>query len=243
MTTTLEGEINELETINSNHKEKRRVLSKSSIGNKHKFNQQLPKKSKSTLHQISSELIAKEHFKDLKIINQIEDLGHCCPVGADLGCCLKHFVQDDGIIDYDRAVQYIKNCRVISKEGSSHEVRDPMVISIFKSCIQDDTIRGDERIFKMDYQIPSPLNLLGRDNAVKCCRKAVLVVYGLTDYEWKLTSSLMKSAVNGNLQSLHHKEYTDATLHDYTYAKVEEIFKNNLHTEFPGEYFFCMLEY
>ena len=141
---------------------------------------------------------------------------------------------DDRNIDYENAVQYIKNCRVVSKEGSSNEIRDPIIINLFKSCIQNDSIRGDERIFKMDFQIPSPRNLLGRDNVVKCCRQAVLTVYGLTEYEWKQTSSLLKKTVNGNLQSLHHKPYTDATLHEYTHAEVAEVFKNNLHTEFPG---------
>jgi len=51
---------------------KRTLLSKSSIGNKHLFNQQLPKKkSKSALHQFSSEITALEHFKDLTIVNQV----------------------------------------------------------------------------------------------------------------------------------------------------------------------------
>ena len=77
-------------------------------------------------------------------------------------------------------------------------------------------IRGEERIFKMDYQISSTRNLLGRDNKVKCCRNAVLIVYGLTDFEWKLTSALMKKAENGILQTLHHKQYSGATLHDLT---------------------------
>ena len=184
--------------------EKKRSLSKSTIGNMHKFNQQLPEKpTKSTLARITSELTARENFKDLKILNQIEGLSNCCPVGGEHGCCLKHFVDKNGAINYENAVNYVRNCRVVSKEGSSNEIRDQVIINIFKSCILDDMIRGEERIFKMDYQIPSPQNLLGRDNKVKCCRNAVLIVYGLTDYEWKLTSSLMKTAENGNLQTLH----------------------------------------
>ena len=118
--------------------------------------------------------MARESFKDLKILNQIEGLAYCCPIGGPHGCCLKHFVVDDRNIDYENAVQYIKNCRVVSKEGSSNEIRDPIIINLFKSCIQNDSIRGDESIFKMDFQIPSPRNLLGRDNVVKCCRQAVL---------------------------------------------------------------------
>jgi len=215
---------------------KRTLLSKNSIGNKHLFNQQLPKKkSKSALHQFSSEITAREHFKDMTIVNQIEDLSYCCPVGGEHGCCLKHFVDDNGIINYENAVQYIKNCRVVSKEGSSSEIRDPIIINLFKSCIQDDTVRGEERIFVMDYLIPSPRNLLGRDNVVKCCRKAIFAVYGISEYEWKLTSSLLKKTENGNLQTLHHKPYSDATLHEYTHAEVAKVFKDNLNTEFPGD--------
>ena len=225
--------------------QKKRSLSKSTIGNQHLFNQQLPKKpAKSTLARISSELTARENFRELKILNQLEELSHCCPIiGGDHGCCLKHFVNanEDGVsstIDYDNAVQYVKNCRLVSKEGSLNDIRDPLIISIFKSCIQDDTIRGDERIFIMDYRIPSPRNLLGRDNVVKCCRKAVLAIYGISDYEWKLTSTELKSTLNGNLQTLHHKPYSDATLHEgCTHAKVKSIYENNLRTEFPGDYY------
>jgi len=63
---------------------KKRALSKHSIGNKHIFNQQLTKKPKSssTLNKLSSEIIARESFKDLKILNQIEGLAYCCPIGG-----------------------------------------------------------------------------------------------------------------------------------------------------------------
>jgi len=219
--------------------QKKRSLSKSTIGNQHMFNQQLPKKpAKSTLARISSEITARENFMELKILNQIEDLSLCCPVGGQQGCCLKHFVNANGAIDYDNAVEYVKNVRLVSIEGSSHDIRDPLIISIFKSCLKDDTFRGDQRIFTMDYRIPSPRNLLGRDNVVKCCKKAVLVIYGISEHEWKLTSTELKASTSGNLQSLHHKPYSDATLHeDYTHAKVKEVFKNNLLTEFPGNHY------
>jgi hypothetical protein len=227
------------EDINKSSGQKKRTISKSSIGNQHLFNQQVPKKPKSTLARISSEIAARESFRDLKILNEIEDLYRCCPVGGEHGCCLKHFVVADEkggcTINYENAVQYVKNCRLVSKEGNSNDIRDPLIINIFKSCIRDDTIRGDERIFKMEYQIPSPQNLLGRDNVVKCCKKAVQVIYGISDHEWKLTSSLLKETINGNLQTLHHKPYTDAHLHlEYTHAIVKGIFKENLRTEFPG---------
>jgi hypothetical protein len=88
---------------------------------------------KSTLARISSEITARENFKELKILN---------------------------------AVEYAKNVRLVSIEGSSHDIRDPLIISIFKSCLKDDTFSGDQRIFTMDYRIPSPRNLLGRDNVV-----------------------------------------------------------------------------
>ena len=157
--------------------EKKRKLSKHSVGNQHKFNQQLPKKSTTALNKISSELTLKEDFLDISILNQIESLANCCPIGREQGCCLKHFVDENtGLVDFEKAVSYVKNCRVPSKRCSNHDDRDPIIINIFKSCIQDDSIRGNERIFKMDYQIPSPRNLLGRDNSVKCCRAAILTI-------------------------------------------------------------------
>ena len=103
--------------------QKKRSLSKSTIGNQHLFNQQMPKKpAKSTLARISSEITARENFKELKILNQIEDLSLCCPVGGQHGCCLKHFVNANGAIDYDNAVEYVKNVRLVSIEGSSHDI-------------------------------------------------------------------------------------------------------------------------
>jgi hypothetical protein len=69
---------------------KRKQLTSSSTGNQYKFNQQLPKKSK----EISSELIAREHFQDIRIINDLDNLSHYCASGGDFGCCLKHFIDE-----------------------------------------------------------------------------------------------------------------------------------------------------
>lgn len=193
---------------------KRKQLTSSSTGNQYKFNQQLPKKSK----EISSELIAREHFQDIRIINDLDNLSHCCASGGDFGCCLKHFIDEkNNLPDYERAVQYVKDNRIASKDSASHEVRDPMIINIFKSSIKNDTIRGGERIFEMEYRMPSPSNLFGRDNTVKCCRKALQAIYGITEHEWRLASSAFKDVPFGqNVSSLHHKAYKDQTLHNYT---------------------------
>ena len=203
----------------------KRKLSSSSTGNHYKFNQQKPKKPK----EWSAEVTAREDYQDIKIINQLDGLSHCCPSGGDWGCCLKHFLLETNIPDYERAVQYVRDNRIVSKEGSSHNTRDPMIISTFKNSISKETIRGQERIFEMDYRIPSPENLFGRDNTVKCCKKALWVVYGISEHEWKKTSSLFKECPRGqNVTTLHHKFYKDTTLHEYTHAEAAKVFEDNL---------------
>ena len=92
-------------------------LKSNSVGNQYKFNQQLPKKKK----EISGiEFSAKENLREIKIVNQMESLYQCCPIGGDWGCCLKHFVDENTKLpDYDRALQYVKENRVVSKEDST----------------------------------------------------------------------------------------------------------------------------
>ena len=213
----------------------KRKLSSSSTGNHYKFNQQKPKKPK----ELSAEVTAREDYQDIKIINQLDGLSHCCPSGGDWGCCLKHFLlETTNIPDYERAVQYVRDNRIVSKEGSSHDTRDPMIISTFKNSISKETIRGQERIFEMDYRIPSPENLFGRDNTVKCCKKALWVVYGISEHEWKKTSSLFKECPRGqNVTTLHHKFYKDTTLHEYTHAEAAKVFEDNL--GYTGGSFSC----
>ena len=205
---------------------KRKKLTSNSVGNRHKFNQQKQKKPKDN----SSELSARENLRDVGIINDLDSLSHCCPIGGDWGCCLKHFIDKDiDIPDYEKALKYVKENRIASKESCSNEIRDPMVISLFKSCIKSDSLRGGERIFEMDYRMPSPTSLFGRDNAVKCCRKAIWTIYGVSEYEWRVASSRLKEVASGeNLLSLHHKSFTDRTLHDYTYKEAEQVFNDNL---------------
>ena len=182
----------------------KRKLSSNSTGNKHKFNQQLPKKSKDSL---SPKLTASENFADIKIINQLDSLSKCCPNGGEWGCCLRHFIDESiQLPDYTKALQYVKDNRIISKEGATNEIRDPLIISIFKNSIMNDTFRGEERIFEMDYRIPSTSHRFGRDNSVKCCRKALLMVYGISEHEWKKTSAIFKECPIGeNVTTLHHK--------------------------------------
>ena len=84
---------------------KRKQLSSSSTGNQFKFNQQLPKK----LKEKSMESTARENLRDISIINDLENLSNCCPNGGDLGCCLKHFIDEsNNLPDYNRAVQTVK---------------------------------------------------------------------------------------------------------------------------------------
>ena len=205
---------------------KRKKLTSNSVGNRHKFNQQKQKKLKDN----SSELSARENMRDVGIINDLDSLSRCCPIGGDWGCCLKHFIDKDiDIPDYEKALKYVKENRIASKDSCSNEIRDPMVISLFKSCIKSDSLRGGERIFEMDYRMPSPTSLFGRDNAVKCCRKAIWTIYGVSEYEWRVASSRLKEVASGeNLLSLHHKSFTDRTLHDYTYKEAEQVFNDNL---------------
>ena len=202
-------------------------LKSNSVGNQYKFNQQLPKKKK----EISGiEFSAKENLREIKIVNQMESLYQCCPIGGDWGCCLKHFVDENTKLpDYDRALQYVKENRVVSKEDSTAEIRDPLIISLFKSCISNDTFRGKERIFEIDYRIPSAANRFGRDNSIKCCLKAICAVYGISEYEWKKTSTAFKEcAVGENVTTLHHKPYTDKTLHNYSYEEAAQVFEDNV---------------
>ena len=77
--------------------------------------------------------------------------------------------------------------------------------------------------------MPSPNNLFGRDNTVKCCRKALWVIYGVTEHEWRLASTTFKEVAFGqNVTSLHHKAYNDKILHNYSYAEAEQVFNDNL---------------
>ena len=139
-------------------------LKSNSVGNHYRFNQQLPKKKKDIS---GSQLTAKENYLEIKLVNQLESLGQCCPIGGEWGCCLKHFIDENTQLpDYDRAVQYVKENRIASKDSASHEVRDLMIINIFKSSIKNDTIRGGERIFEMEYRMPSPSNLFDRDRSI-----------------------------------------------------------------------------
>jgi len=216
---------------------KRKKLTSNSTGNRHKFNQQKPKKPKDN----SSELNAREHMRDTEIINEIDSLSNtCCPNGGEWGCCLKHFIdKETDIPDYEKALKYVKENRIASKESCSHEIRDPMVISLFKSCIKSDSLRGGERIFTMDYRMPSPTGLFGRDNAVPCCRKAIWAIYGVTEHDWRKASSRLKEVESGqNLTSLHHRPFTDKTLHDYTYAEAAAVFEENL--GYTGRFFLMM---
>jgi hypothetical protein len=202
-------------------------LKSNSVGNQYKFNQQLPKKKK----EISgSELTAKENLREIQIVNQLDSLYQCCAIGGELGCCLKHFVDENTKLpDYDKALQYVKENRIVSKEASTAETRDPLIISIFKNCISNDTFRGQDRIFEMDYRIPSTTKRFGRDNSIKCCLKTIYAVYGISEHEWKKTSKAFKECAAGeNVTTLHHKPYTDKTLHDYSYEKAAQVFEDNV---------------
>ena len=80
--------------------EKKRKNS-NSVGNRHKFNQQKQKKLKDN----SSELSARENMRDVGIINDLDSLSHCCPIGGNWGCCLEHFINKDiDIPDYEKAL-------------------------------------------------------------------------------------------------------------------------------------------
>ena len=202
-------------------------LKSNSVGNHYRFNQQLPKKKKDIS---GSQLTAKENYLEIKLVNQLESLGQCCPIGGEWGCCLKHFIDENTQLpDYERAVQYVKENRIASKDDSTDEQRDPLIISLFKNCISNETFRGGERIFEMDYRIPSTTNRFGRYNSIKCCRKTICAVYGISEYEWKKTSTAFKECAAGdNVTSLHHKSYTDKTLHDYTHEKASKVFEDNV---------------
>ncbi len=65
---------------NNSLEKKRKKLTSSSIGNKYKFNQQKPKKPKK---DNSIKLSAREYLRDIGIINDLDSLSHCCPIGGD----------------------------------------------------------------------------------------------------------------------------------------------------------------
>jgi hypothetical protein len=111
---------------------KRKKLTSNSVGNRHKFNQQKQKKPKDNF----SELSARENLRDVGIINDLDSLSHCCLISGDWGCCLKHFIDKDiDIPDFEKALKYVKENRIASKESCSNEIRTPWLSVYLKAVV------------------------------------------------------------------------------------------------------------
>ena len=108
---------------------------RNSVGNQHKFAQQLPKEAKRTCSSSEEDKLARsEHIEDTKIQNAVDKLSFCCPSSLDdgYGCLLKLFRDTspgsenttsysnyDYFECYKRAVTYVKQCRQLGKQDNS----------------------------------------------------------------------------------------------------------------------------
>ena len=63
---------------------------------------------------------------------------------------------------------------------------------------------------------------------IKLCRKNFSLLYDITEYEIKKTSTSIKSTKHGNPYRVNIPTYNDKSYHDFTWNDTEEIFKTNL---------------
>ena len=127
---------NETKSENSSKNNfKRKMTVRNSVGNQHKFAQQLPKEAKRTCSSSEEDKLARsEHIEDTKIQNAVDKLSFCCPSSLDdgYGCLLKLFRDTspgsenttsysnyDYFECYKRAVTYVKQCRQLGKQDNS----------------------------------------------------------------------------------------------------------------------------
>ena len=123
---------------------------RNSVGNQHKFAQQLPKEAKRSCSSSEEDKLARsEHIEDTKIQNAVDKLSFCCPSSLDdgYGCLLKLFrdtspaSENTSYSNYDyfecykRAVTYVKQCRQLGKQDNSQlsekENRDNFLQEVF----------------------------------------------------------------------------------------------------------------
>lgn len=169
-----------------------------------------------------------------KLSNEIENILQCCAKGGLNGNCLiKAFLNKYGFSygeALESAVDYITTCRQMGVTDTSNKYnRNQFIIGVFSAMVESDEYRGDQRIFKMKYSIPSLDFRLGESNRVAACLPIVLLTYGITEYEWKTISSSLKECEDGRLGSIHHRKWKDDNLpENMTYAACERAFQNNL---------------
>jgi hypothetical protein len=245
----------------SSKKFKRKMTVKNSVGNQHKFSQQIFKESKRSCSSSSEEdkLARSEDIEDTKIQNAVEKLSFCCSSSFDdgFGCLLKLFRDTSSSSSsssssdntshssneyfecYKRAVAYVKQCRQLGKQDnpqlSEKENRDNFLQEVFRQCIvdQEKQSNGKEK-FSFKFCIPSVNNRLGNANRHVVCKQTLLSVYGFTEHDWRICSSALKTTDTGRVSSLRHKPWTDDVLHDYTFAEAEDVFADELGVPKPG---------
>jgi len=248
---------NETKSENSSKNNfKRKMTVRNSVGNQHKFAQQLPKEAKRTCSSSEEDKLARsEHIEDTKIQNAVDKLSFCCPSSLDdgYGCLLKLFRDTspgsenttsysnyDYFECYKRAVTYVKQCRQLGKQDNSQlsekENRDNFLQEVFRECIidQEKLSNGKEK-FSFKFCIPSINNRLGNANRHVVCKQTLLSVYGFTEHDWRICSSALKTTDTGRVSSLRHKPWTDDVLHDYTFAEAEDVFADELGVPKPGQ--------
>lgn len=190
----------------------------------------------SSLSAIEVEKIqSKKILNKMDSFNELQKLRQCgCatsrldPNGNVLGCALSIFAtpieKHSGVfdIDFEKASSRFLYYRDLTRSKSSIEL-DHFMQEKFRQCITRRIVneKSGSIKFEMRYSIDD----------VKVCKVAFASFYGVSvDYLEKISRSI-KNSSDLRVYSSNIRSFKDSTIHDYTFAQAESVFRENLSEE------------
>lgn len=202
---------------------KRHAPYSNSVGNSSKLQQQ----KKGGAAAIEKVELLKDRCVDspASILAVLSNLSNCCSGGGINGCLLNIHVGADGVVDYNAAIAMVRQYRNRMLLKTDHE-KQSFVQDRFRESILNEKVKTDGTTeYEMCYKI--------NDRIV--CKKGFSKAFGFTVKALEKCSKILKGAPTGKVYSLATKTYTDAHIHDYTYAETAQMFRDNI----PGEVVDC----
>ena len=169
----------------------------------------------------------RQHWEDA-LPSAIDALESCCSIGGTSGCIMKQFNNGKSLHDYDAAYAYCITCA--SRGGAS--AKDTFLQDIFNSSVIGISSGIRQKQLIHDFLIP-PLNGIGRPS-IPVCRAAFQVVYGISDQEMRDLAVWKKT--NGSIESFNSTPFTASTISGITFARGEQIYRENLSAAVAGLY-------
>jgi hypothetical protein len=208
--------------------EKTKTLKSNTLGNSSQFAYLLKKRktSSSTVHALANQGISNKEVQGI-----LYDLYNCCGKGkiiegtANCCCFLNSFCKDGSYnCDWDSAIAVFKYCHDITKDKDGEEL-DNFYQSKFRNCVHGTDEKSNRLI--MQYTIDEYIG--GKRFTMDVCRNTYLKAYNITDCAFKKCSKLYKKHLSDeNVVGFSKRRFTDATIHDFTYAQTREMIEANL---------------